>query len=153
MPFYRAGIEGTASAGPFYLSWKAKQFGSSRASSNCGRGDADAALHGEKVAERSTGAGSRSTGEGAVLASVQEDISDVRESPASTSCSFCENGAHLSYCDPYVPQVREAGMTLAASPFSAATLRKATACDRDEPRASTIKWSPRAKMIVDTRTR
>jgi len=56
----------------------------------------------------------------------KKNISDVRESPALDILQLLtKKGAKLSYCDPYVREVREAGIALKASPFTASTLRKA----------------------------
>jgi UDP-N-acetyl-D-glucosamine dehydrogenase len=55
----------------------------------------------------------------------KKNISDVRESPALDILHLlAKKGAILSYCDPYVPEIRDGAMNLEASPFSAATLRK-----------------------------
>ena len=64
-----------------------------------------------------------------------------------------KKGAHLSYCDPYVPEVREAGMALVASPFSAPTLRMAD-CVVIVTNHAAFDYemvAREAKMIVDTR--
>ncbi|HAM33243.1 MAG TPA: UDP-N-acetyl-D-glucosamine dehydrogenase, partial [Deltaproteobacteria bacterium] len=64
-----------------------------------------------------------------------------------------KKGARLSYCDPYVPEVREGGMTLSASPFSAATLRKAdcVVIVTDHAAFDYKMIAREAKAIVDTR--
>jgi UDP-N-acetyl-D-glucosamine dehydrogenase len=54
------------------------------------------------------------------------DIDDVRESPSLDLMEILEGeGAHVSYCDPYVPTLRHAGKIMRAVPFRTGTLRAA----------------------------
>jgi UDP-N-acetyl-D-glucosamine dehydrogenase len=48
----------------------------------------------------------------------------VRESPAIDIMKLLEGkGGVITYCDPHVPRLREAGFDLASTPFDAAALR------------------------------
>jgi UDP-N-acetyl-D-glucosamine dehydrogenase len=132
MPFYPGpGIGGHCiPLDPFYLSWKAKQFGfESRFIELAGVVNGQMPHYTvEKVAEALNRDRKAVNGSKVLVLGVayKKDISDVRESPALDILQLLgKKGAHLSYCDPYVPEVREAGMKLTASPFSPATLRKA----------------------------
>ncbi|HEX8042270.1 nucleotide sugar dehydrogenase [Candidatus Deferrimicrobium sp.] len=160
MPFYPGpGIGGHCiPLDPFYLSWKAKQFGfESRFIELAGVVNGQMPHYTvEKVAEALNRNRKAVNGAKVLVLGVayKKDISDVRESPALDILQLlAKRGAHLSYCDPYVAEVREAGMTLSASPFSAATLRKADCVVIVTNHAAfDYKMIAReAKMIVDTR--
>ncbi len=160
MPFYPGpGIGGHCiPLDPFYLSWKAKQFGfESRFIELAGVVNGQMPHYTvEKVAEALNRSRKAVNGAKVLVLGVayKKDISDVRESPALDILQLLTSrGAHLSYCDPYVPEVREAGMTLVASPFSAATLRKADCVVIVTNHAAfDYKMVAReAKVIVDTR--
>ena len=160
MPFYPGpGIGGHCiPLDPFYLSWKAKQYGfESRFIELAGVVNGQMPHYTvEKVAEALNRSRKAVNGAKVLVLGVayKKDISDVRESPALDILQLlAKKGAHLSYCDPYVPEVREAGMTLAASPFSAATLRKADCVVIVTNHAAfDYKMVAReAKVIVDTR--
>jgi UDP-N-acetyl-D-glucosamine dehydrogenase len=132
MPFYPGpGIGGHCiPLDPFYLSWKAKQFGfESRFIELAGVVNGQMPHYTvEKVAEALNLDKKAVNGAKVLVLGVayKKDISDVRESPALDILQLLSSkGARLSYCDPYVPQVRIAGATLPASPFSPAALRKA----------------------------
>jgi len=132
MPFYPGpGIGGHCiPLDPFYLSWKAKQFGfESRFIELAGVVNGQMPHYTvDKVAEALNRYRKAVNGSKVLVLGVayKKNISDVRESPALDILQLLsQRGAHLSYCDPYVPEVREAGFTLKASPFTAATLRKA----------------------------
>ena len=160
MPFYPGpGIGGHCiPLDPFYLSWKAKQYGfESRFIELAGVVNGQMPHYTvEKVAEALNRSRKAVNGAKVLVLGVayKKDISDVRESPALDILQLLTSrGAHLSYCDPYVPEVREAGMTLVASPFSAATLRKADCVVIVTNHAAfDYKMVAReAKVIVDTR--
>jgi UDP-N-acetyl-D-glucosamine dehydrogenase len=160
MPFYPGpGIGGHCiPLDPFYLSWKAKQYGfESRFIELAGVVNGQMPHYTvEKVAEALNRSRKAVNGAKVLVLGVayKKDISDVRESPALDILQLLtKKGAHLSYCDPYVPEVREAGMTLSASPFSAATLRKADCVVIVTNHAAfDYKMVAReAKVIVDTR--
>jgi len=59
--------------------------------------------------------------------SYKRDVGDVRESPALEVIRMLEDkGAHVSYGDPYVPELHAEGIKLSAVPVTAETL---AACD------------------------
>jgi len=160
MPFYPGpGIGGHCiPLDPFYLSWKAKQFGfESRFIELAGVVNGQMPHYTvEKVAEALNRSRKAVNGAKVLVLGVayKKDISDVRESPALDILQLLsKKGAHLSYCDPYVAQVREAGMLLKATPFSAAALRKADCVVIVTNHAAfDYKMVAReAKVIVDTR--
>ncbi|MBP2686891.1 MAG: UDP-N-acetyl-D-glucosamine dehydrogenase [Deltaproteobacteria bacterium] len=143
---------------PFYLSWKAKQFGfESRFIELAGVVNGQMPHYTvEKVAEALNRSRKAVNGAKVLVLGVayKRNISDVRESPALDILQLlASRGAHLSYCDPYVAEVREGGMTLAASPFSAATLRKAdcVVIVTDHAVFDFKLVAREAKAIVDTR--
>ncbi|GAB4235987.1 MAG: nucleotide sugar dehydrogenase [Deltaproteobacteria bacterium] len=160
MPFYPGpGIGGHCiPLDPFYLSWKAKQFGfESRFIELAGVVNGQMPHYTvEKVAEALNRNRKAVNGAKVLVLGVayKKDISDVRESPALDILQLlAAKGARLSYCDPFVPQVRVAGVTLTASPFSAATLRKAD-CVVIVTNHAVFDYNMVArdsKMIVDTR--
>ena len=160
MPFYPGpGIGGHCiPLDPFYLSWKAKQFGfESRFIELAGVVNGQMPHYTvEKAAEALNRSRKAVNGSKVLVLGVayKKDISDVRESPALDIMQLlAKKGAHLSYCDPYVSEVREAGLKLAASPFSAATLRKADCVVIVTNHAAfDYKMVAReSKVIVDTR--
>lgn len=132
MPFYPGpGIGGHCiPLDPFYLSWKAKQFGfESRFIELAG------AVNGQmphfvvdKIGDALNMLKKPINGSRVLVLGVayKKDISDVRESPALDILHLLSRkGAKLAYCDPYVPAVEDGELSLAASPFTEATLRKA----------------------------
>jgi len=132
MPFYPGpGIGGHCiPLDPFYLSWKAKQFGfESRFIELAGVVNGQMPHYTvDKVAEALNRNRKSINGAKVLVLGVayKKDISDVRESPALDILQLlAKKGARLSYCDPHVAEVRETGMHLSATPFSAAALRKA----------------------------
>ncbi len=59
--------------------------------------------------------------------SYKRDVGDVRESPALEVIRMLgDKGAHVSYGDPYVPELHAEGIKLSAVPVTAETL---AACD------------------------
>jgi UDP-N-acetyl-D-glucosamine dehydrogenase len=131
MPFYPGpGIGGHCiPLDPFYLSWKAKQFGfESRFIELAGVVNGQMPHYTvDKVGEALNRFRKAINGSRVLILGVayKKNISDVRESPALDILHLlAKKGAILSYCDPYVPEIRDGAMNLEASPFSAATLRK-----------------------------
>ncbi len=160
MPFYPGpGIGGHCiPLDPFYLSWKAKQFGfESRFIELAG------VINGqmphfvvEKIGEALNR--SRKSINGAKVlvlgVSYKRDISDVRESPALDILQLLSGkGARLSYCDPYVPVLDQHGIRMKAEKFSAATLRKAdcVVVVTDHAAFDYRLVARESKVVVDTR--
>jgi UDP-N-acetyl-D-glucosamine dehydrogenase len=160
MPFYPGpGIGGHCiPLDPFYLSWKAKQFGfESRFIELAGVVNGQMPHHAvDRVAEALNRSRKAINGSKVLVLGVayKKNISDVRESPALDILHLLrEKGAVLSYCDPYVPAVRDGGIDLKASPFSAATLRRAD-CVLVVTDHSAFDYgmvAREAKVVVDTR--
>jgi len=160
MPFYPGpGIGGHCiPLDPFYLSWKAKQFGfESRFIELAGVVNGQMPHYTvDKVVEALNRSRKAVNGAKVLVLGVayKRNISDVRESPALDILQLLsKKGAHLSYCDPYVPEVREAGIALKASPFTAATLRKAdcVVVVTDHASFDYRMVAREAKVVVDTR--
>ncbi len=132
MPFYPGpGIGGHCiPLDPFYLSWKAKQFGfESRFIELAGviNGQMPHFVVG-KVVDALNRFRKPVNGSKVLILGVayKRNISDVRESPALDILQLLSRkGAKLSYCDPHVPVLSEHGMQMESEPFSAATLRRA----------------------------
>ena len=132
MPFYPGpGIGGHCiPLDPFYLSWKAKQFGfESRFIELAGVVNGQMPHYTvDRVVEALNRFRKAINGSKVLVLGVayKKNISDVRESPALDILHLLQKkGATLAYCDPFVPTVRDGVIDLKASPFSAATLRKA----------------------------
>jgi len=132
MPFYPGpGIGGHCiPLDPFYLSWKAKQFGfESRFIELAGviNGQMPHYIVGKIVDALNRFKKSVNGAKVLILGvAYKKDISDVRESPALDILQLLsKKGAKLSYCDPHVPVLAEHGMRMKAEPFTAATLKKA----------------------------
>ncbi|MDX1814987.1 MAG: nucleotide sugar dehydrogenase [Thermodesulfobacteriota bacterium] len=132
MPFYPGpGIGGHCiPLDPFYLSWKAKQFGfEARFIELAGviNGQMPHFVEGKIIDALNRFKKSVNGAKVLVLGvAYKKDISDVRESPAIDILQLLsKKGAKLSYCDPHVPVLDEHGMRMKAETFSAATLKKA----------------------------
>jgi UDP-N-acetyl-D-glucosamine dehydrogenase len=132
MPFYPGpGIGGHCiPLDPFYLSWKAKQFGfEARFIELAGviNGQMPHFVVGRIIDALNRYKKSVNGAKVLILGvAYKKDISDVRESPAIDILQLLsKKGAKLSYCDPHVPVLDEHGMRMKAEPFSAATLKKA----------------------------
>jgi UDP-N-acetyl-D-glucosamine dehydrogenase len=160
MPFYPGpGIGGHCiPLDPFYLSWKARQFGfESRFIELAGVVNGQMPHYTvDKVAEALNRSRKPVNGSKVLVLGVayKRDISDVRESPALDILQLLsKKGAQLSYCDPYVPEVREAGIVLKASPFTPAVLRKAdcVVIVTDHSAFDYGMIAREAKVVVDTR--
>jgi UDP-N-acetyl-D-glucosamine dehydrogenase len=82
------------------------------------------------------------------------DVNDIRESPALEIIeTLVGKGAHVSYADPYVPQLSAAGLKLAAVPASPETLAAAD-CVLVLTHHTGFDWAmvaERAALVVDTR--
>jgi UDP-N-acetyl-D-glucosamine dehydrogenase len=83
----------------------------------------------------------------------KRDVNDFRESPAlAIICGLEKRGAHVSYMDPYVPQLHEDGLTLtgvgSGTDFGSfdAVVIVTDHSSLDRPRLMS-----QAKLIVDTR--
>ncbi|MBI5420044.1 MAG: nucleotide sugar dehydrogenase [Deltaproteobacteria bacterium] len=160
MPFYPGpGIGGHCiPLDPFYLSWKAKQYGfESRFIELAG------VINGQMphfVVDKVGDALNRfrkSVNGAKVLilgVSYKKDVGDVRESPALDIMQLlAKKGAKLSYCDPYVPVLDEHGIRLQAEKFLAATLRRAdcVVIVTDHAAFDYPMVAREAKVVVDTR--
>jgi UDP-N-acetyl-D-glucosamine dehydrogenase len=160
MPFYPGpGIGGHCiPLDPFYLSWKAKQYGfESRFIELAGviNGQMPHFVAG-KVADALNRFRKSINGAKILLLGMayKKNIGDVRESPALDILQLlAKKGARLSYCDPYVPVVDEYGMKLKAEKFSAAALRRAdcvvVVTDHDLFDYRLV--ARESKVVVDTR--
>jgi len=160
MPFYPGpGIGGHCiPLDPFYLSWKAKQFGfEARFIELAGviNGQMPHFVVG-KIIDALNRFKKSVNGAKVLIRGVayKKDISDVRESPAIDILQLLsKKGAKLSYCDPHVPVLDEHGMRMKAEPFSAATLRKAdcVVVVTDHSDFDYRLVARESKVIVDTR--
>lgn len=160
MPFYPGpGIGGHCiPLDPFYLSWKAKQFGfESRFIELAGVVNGQMPHYTvDRVSEALNRFRKAINGAKLLVLGVayKRNISDVRESPALDILHLLrKKGAILSYCDPHVPEVRDGVIDLKASPFTAATLRKAD-CVLVVTDHSAFDYKMvwrEAKVVVDTR--
>ena len=160
MPFYPGpGIGGHCiPLDPFYLSWKAKQYGfESRFIELAGviNGQMPHFVVG-KIIDALNRFRKSVNGARVLILGVayKKNISDVRESPALDIIELLNRkGAALTYCDPYVPVLSEHGISLKGEKFSAATLRKAdcvvVVTDHDD-----FDWrlvARESKVVVDAR--
>ncbi len=160
MPFYPGpGIGGHCiPLDPFYLSWKAKQYGfESRFIELAGviNGQMPHFVVGKVVEALNRSRKSVNGAKVLVLGvAYKRNISDVRESPALDILTLLGRmGANLSYCDPHVPELDEHGITMTGEKFSAATLRKAD-CVVVVTDHSAFDWdlvATEAKAVVDAR--
>ncbi len=132
MPFYPGpGIGGHCiPLDPFYLSWKAKQFGfESRFIELAGviNGQMPHFVVG-KVVDALNRSRKPVNGARVLILGVayKKNINDTRESPALDIMELLgRKGAALSYCDPHVPALAQHGVRMKAERFSAAALRRA----------------------------
>jgi UDP-N-acetyl-D-glucosamine dehydrogenase len=160
MPFYPGpGIGGHCiPLDPFYLSWKAKQYGfESRFIELAGviNGQMPNFVVGKIVDALNRFRKSVNGAKILILGvAYKKNISDVRESPALDILQLlAKKGARLSYCDPYVPVLDEHGIKLKAEKFTAAALRRADCVvlvtDHDLFDCRLI--ARESKVVVDTR--
>jgi UDP-N-acetyl-D-glucosamine dehydrogenase len=160
MPFYPGpGIGGHCiPLDPFYLSWKAKQYGfESRFIELAGviNGQMPHFVVG-KVVDALNRFKKSVNGAKVLIQGVayKKDISDVRESPALDIAQLlAQKGAKLSYCDPHVPVLAEHGIRMKAEPLSAATLKKAdcVVVVTDHSDFDYRLVARESKVVVDTR--
>jgi UDP-N-acetyl-D-glucosamine dehydrogenase len=160
MPFYPGpGIGGHCiPLDPFYLSWKAKQYGfESRFIELAGVVNAQMPHYTvDKVAEALNRFRKAVNGAKVLVLGVayKKNVNDVRESPALDILHLlAKKGANLSYCDPYVREVELPEITLRTSPFTAATLRRAdcTVIVTDHTVFDYGMVGRESKVVVDTR--
>jgi len=160
MPFYPGpGIGGHCiPLDPFYLSWKAKQYGfEARFIELAG------VINGQmphfvvdKVGDALNRFRKSIKGAKILVLGVayKRNISDVRESPAIDILQLlAKKGAKLSYSDPYVPVLDEHGIRLKAEKFSAGALRKAdcVVLVTDHDLFDRRMIARESKVVVDTR--
>ena len=84
----------------------------------------------------------------------KKDIDDVRESPALDILRLLERrGARVQYHDPFIPEVREDGMTLRSLPLTAEALRAAdcVVIVTDHSGLDYALVAREARAVVDTR--
>ncbi|HEY5996937.1 MAG TPA: nucleotide sugar dehydrogenase [Candidatus Deferrimicrobiaceae bacterium] len=132
MPFYPGpGIGGHCiPLDPFYLSWKAKQYGfESRFIELAGVVNGQMPHYTvDKVGDALNRFRKSVRGAKVLVLGVayKKDISDVRESPALDIIHLLQKkGAVISYADPHVPVLQDGPLKMKGVPFSADTLRKA----------------------------
>jgi UDP-N-acetyl-D-glucosamine dehydrogenase len=132
MPFYPGpGLGGHCiPIDPFYLSWKARQSGfEARFIELAGQVNASMPHHVARLVGAALNSKRLSVRGAKVLLlgmAYKADIDDVRESPSLDLMETLEReGAHVLYCDPYVPKLNHAGRVMHATPFRAGTLRAA----------------------------
>jgi UDP-N-acetyl-D-glucosamine dehydrogenase len=160
MPFYPGpGIGGHCiPLDPFYLSWKAKQFGfESRFIELAGVVNGQMPHYTvDKIGEALNRVRKAINGSKVLVLGVayKKDINDIRESPALDILHLlAKKGANLSYCDPYVPEVTDGAIALRATPFSKAALRKAdcVVVVTDHAAFDYGLVARESKVVVDTR--
>ncbi|MBI5575235.1 MAG: nucleotide sugar dehydrogenase [Deltaproteobacteria bacterium] len=160
MPFYPGpGIGGHCiPLDPFYLSWKAKQFGfESRFIELAGVINAQMPhFVVGKVGDALNRFRKSINGAKILVLGVayKKNISDVRESPALDILQLLmKKGAILSYSDPFVPELNEHGIRMKGEKFSAATLRKAdcVVLVTDHEQFDRELIARESKAVVDTR--
>jgi UDP-N-acetyl-D-glucosamine dehydrogenase len=129
MPFYPGpGIGGHCiPLDPFYLSWKAKQFGfESRFIELAGVVNGQMPHFAvDKVGDALNRSRKAINGAKVLVLGVayKKDIDDVRESPALDIIHLLQKkGASISYCDPHVPLLRDGALKMKGVPFTPATL-------------------------------
>jgi UDP-N-acetyl-D-glucosamine dehydrogenase len=127
MPFYPGpGLGGHCiPIDPFYLSWKARQTGfEARFIELAGHVNASMPEYVvQRVADALNSVSKPVKGSRVHLFGVayKRDVNDMRESPALDIRELLlRRGARVSYTDPYVPRLSEAGKDLEAIPFDAA---------------------------------
>jgi len=112
---------------PFYLSWKAKEYGFTTRFIELAGQINDAMPHHvvERAMELLNEQGKPLKGSRVLLLGVayKRDIDDLRESPALKVVRLlAEQGAVLSYHDPYIPKVDHQGLRLCSAPLTEETL-------------------------------
>ena len=160
MPFYPGpGLGGHCiPIDPFYLSWKAKQSGfESRFIELAGH--INGAMPRYVVERVATALNSRAR---AIRQSrvhlfgiaYKPNVSDIRESPAiDIALLLRQRGAVLSYSDPFVPAIREGGLTLDALPQDQALAGQieCAVITTDHAEFDYTDIAQRSPVVVDTR--
>jgi len=160
MPFYPGpGLGGHCiPIDPEYLAWKLKtlnynaRFIQLAAEVNFGMPE----YVRDKVADALNDAGKALKGSQILILGVayKENIGDLRESPALDVIGLLQaKGAHVTYNDPYVPELHEEHFTLTSIPLNEAVLKQADCViittahqDYDWP------WiTANSKLVIDTR--
>ncbi|MCK4394343.1 nucleotide sugar dehydrogenase [Candidatus Bipolaricaulota bacterium] len=151
MPFYPGpGLGGHCiPLDPFYLSWKAKEYGFTTRFIELAGQINDAMPH--HVLERSmellNAVGKSLKGSNVLLLGVayKKDIDDLRESPALKVANLLlEGGANLSYHDPYIPFLDTSHLKMNSVPLARETLS-----DVDLVIITTAHTNVDYKMVVD----
>jgi UDP-N-acetyl-D-glucosamine dehydrogenase len=159
MPFYPGpGLGGHCiPIDPFYLSWKARQSGF-----ECRFIELAGQVNGsmpeyvvQRIADALNSVRKPVNGSHIHLFGVayKRDVNDMRESPALDILELLtRRGAHVTYTDPYVPQLTHAGHTLESVPFANAV---ENGCDcavvATDHRAFDYASIARMPLVVDTR--
>ncbi len=130
MPFYPGpGLGGHCiPVDPFYLSWKARQAGfEARFIELAGQINGSMPYHvAKRVGEALNSRRWALRGSRVLILGVsyKADIDDIRESPSLDIIEILEKeGAHVDYCDPYIPAFTLAGRTYRSKPFGPRALR------------------------------
>ena len=148
---------------PFYLSWKAKQFGADTRFIKLA-GEINTSMPKyvvQKVGEALNSIGKPIKGSRIIVLglSYKKNVDDLRESPSLKIIDFLiAKGGIVDYCDPYfqsIPHTRDHQIELKAIALNAKTLRSADlvllATDHDDFNYNLIQKE--GKLIVDTRGR
>jgi UDP-N-acetyl-D-glucosamine dehydrogenase len=158
MPFYPGpGLGGHCiPIDPFYLSWKTKQAGiEARFIELAGYINGQMPHFAvDKVQDALNDAGKPIKGSRIHVMGVayKRDIDDMRESPALDILMLLERrGGILSYSDPHVPVLRLDGLSLEASPETAAADADCVVIVTDHAAFDYPALLSRARLIVDTR--
>jgi UDP-N-acetyl-D-glucosamine dehydrogenase len=158
MPFYPGpGLGGHCiPIDPFYLSWKTKQAGIEARFI-----DLAGYINGQmphfvvdKIQNALNDAGKPVKGSHIHIMGVayKRDIDDMRESPALDIMLLLEKrGARLTYSDPHVPVLKLDGLSLEASPESAAAAADCVVIVTDHSQFDYEGLVSRARLIVDSR--
>jgi len=113
---------------PYYLSWKARQAGfDARFIELAGQINGSMPYHVARRVGEALNSRRRAVRGAHVLilgVAYKADIDDIRESPSLDLIEILEKeGAHVDYCDPYVPSYTHAGRHRRSKPFRLSTLR------------------------------
>jgi UDP-N-acetyl-D-glucosamine dehydrogenase len=160
MPFYPGpGLGGHCiPIDPFYLSWKAKLSGfEARFIELAGQVNGSMPYHVvNKVGEALNSVRKSVNGSKILLLGVayKADVDDARESPALDIYQMLTGlGAEVSYCDPYIPEIRTDRFNIKAKPLTPDLLEKAD-CVVITTAHSAFDYrliASRAKLIFDSR--
>jgi UDP-N-acetyl-D-glucosamine dehydrogenase len=160
MPFYPGpGLGGHCiPVDPFYLSWKARQTGfEARFIELAGQINGSMPYHVVGRVREALNSKRKSVRGSRVLlmgVAYKAGIDDVRESPSLDILDLlAEEGATVSFCDPYVKSITHRGHTLASTPFRPSTLRAAdcVVIATAHPTFDFGMVAKHAKTIVDSR--